>query len=177
VYVVLVVGETLVLVLSATRPMPLMFMLVAFVVVQERVAELPEVIVEGLAERLQVGALGIKTKAAVQILLLFIVTVPEAEQSPPQPVKVEPGEAVAVSVRFVPLLYWPLQLVFCGGQLNPVVVTVPVPLPNLLTMRVRITGAGVTKLNVQVADPPGEIVCVPAGATPTKVAPGGPPVQ
>jgi hypothetical protein len=61
VYVVSDVGETLAepFAIGVIAPAPLLIEpLVALLVVQERVAELPEVIVEGLAERLQVGALG-----------------------------------------------------------------------------------------------------------------------
>ncbi len=39
---------------------------------------------------------------AVQVRLLVIVTSPEDEQSPPQPMKVEPNDGIAERVRLVP---------------------------------------------------------------------------
>ncbi len=61
---------------------------------------------------------------------------PVPEQPPPdQPVKVEPAVGFAVSVTAVPCANWALQV---APQLIPAgeLVTVPAPVPALLTVRV-----------------------------------------
>src|SRR3989344_2306655 len=74
-------------------------------------------------ERLAIGV-ATKLKVAVQVLFEVIVTCPLALQSPDHPAKVDPAEAVAVAVTIVPELYVPAP------------VTVPEPLPAVLTVRV-----------------------------------------
>src|SRR5512138_14037 len=79
------------------------------------------------------------TKPAVTVVLSFIVTVqvPVPEQPPPvQPVKAELVPGVAVRMTWVPLLYDAEQL---APQDTPagVLVTVPVPEPDLFTVRAK----------------------------------------
>src|SRR3989344_7286040 len=121
------VGETVFepLAIGLIAPTPLLMEpLVAFALVQESVVEPPDMIEEAPAASEQVGSGSpvVSTNVAVQVLLLFIVTVPFAEQSPPQPANVEPVEAVAVSASDVPATYCALQTVFPAGQLKLVVV-------------------------------------------------------
>jgi len=64
-----------------------------------------------------------------------VVFAPQEEQSPPQPVKLEPVSALAVRVTEVLAVYGSLQ---SEPQLMPAgeLVTVPLPVPDLLTVRV-----------------------------------------
>jgi hypothetical protein len=78
---------------------------------------------------------------AVTVIAAFIVTVqvPVPVQPPPdQPVNVEPVDAAAVSVTIWFAMYDSLQ---SAPQLMPVAVTVPAPLPPLVTNRVRLSSA------------------------------------
>jgi hypothetical protein len=77
-------------------------------------------------------------KVAVTVVAAFKVMahVPVPEQPPPlQPVKVEPAAGVAVRVMAVPLAYAAMQV---GLQEMPagLLVTVPIPVPALLTVSV-----------------------------------------
>ena len=76
-------------------------------------------------------------------MLAFMVTVPVVEQSPPQFVNVEPVPAEAVSVTAVPEAYGSEQ---SAPQLIPagLEVTVPEPVPDLVTERVKDCGFTVT---------------------------------
>ncbi|KKQ05824.1 MAG: hypothetical protein US17_C0001G0002 [Candidatus Nomurabacteria bacterium GW2011_GWF1_36_47] len=47
---------------------------------------------------------GISVKVAIHVLLVVIVTTPLALQSPPNEVKVEPVDGVAIAVTMVPEL-------------------------------------------------------------------------
>jgi len=69
------------------------------------------------------------------MLMVQVVFEPQEEQSPPQPPKLEPESAVAVRVTEVPAVYGSVQ---SEPQLMPVgsLVTVPLPLPDLVTVRV-----------------------------------------
>ena len=69
--------------------------------------------------------------------LSVTVQVPVPEQPPLQPVKREPAAGVAVSVIIVPLVYEAAHVVpheMPAGAL----VTLPVPAPDLLTVRVKL---------------------------------------
>ena len=77
---------------------------------------------------------------AVQDLAAFMVMEhvalePQEEQASPQPAKLEPVSAVAVRVTEVLAVYGSVQSL---PQLMPVgsLVTVPLPLPDLVTVRV-----------------------------------------
>ena len=77
---------------------------------------------------------------AVQALFAFMLMVhvalePQDEQASPQPVKLEPVSAVAVRVTEVPAVYDSVQ---SEPQLMPdgELVTVPLPVPDLVTVRV-----------------------------------------
>src|SRR5450755_2440839 len=87
-------------------------------------------------------------KVTVTDFAALIVTeqAPVPVHAPLQPVKVEPAAALAVSVTTVPLLKLALQVV---PQLIPVglLVTVPVPVPALVTLNLKTTA-----LNVAVTD-------------------------
>lgn len=79
-------------------------------------------------------------KVAVHVLLEFmvmvhVVFVPQLEQSPLQPAKVEPESGVAVSWTVVPELKFAEHV---EPQFIPdgLLTTVPVPVPDLLTLRV-----------------------------------------
>jgi hypothetical protein len=69
--------------------------------------------------------------------LSVTVQVPVPEQPPLQPVKVEPAAGVAVRVIVVPLVY---EAAHVAPQEMPAgaLVTVPVPAPDLLTVRVKL---------------------------------------
>src|SRR3989344_4399966 len=100
------VGETVFepLAIGLIAPTPLLMEpLVAFALVQESVVEPPDMIEEAPAASEQVGSGSpiVSTNVAVQVLLLFIVTVPFEGQPPPQPVKVESDEGVAWSASCV----------------------------------------------------------------------------
>ena len=76
------------------------------------------------------------------------VHVPVPVQSPPdQPVKLEPDAGAAVSVTFVPAATLAEHV---PGQLMPLPVTLPDPLPARAT--VRVTGGGGIVANVAVTD-------------------------
>src|SRR5207245_193254 len=85
-----------------------------------------------------VRARGLSVKVAVVVAAAASATthVPVPEQPPPlQPVKVEPAAGVAVNVTAVPLVKLAEQVapqVIPAGEL----VTVPLPVPALLTVRV-----------------------------------------
>src|SRR5436190_736268 len=86
-----------------------------------------------------------RLKVAVTVVAAESVTVqaPVPEQPPPvQPVKVEPAAAVAVSVTAVPLAKLAEQV---APQLIPAgeLVTVPLPVPALETVRVKVCGVKV----------------------------------
>ncbi len=85
----------------------------------------------------KVAVAGGASKVAVTVWLPFIVTTqaPVPLQAPPQPANVEPPVGVAVSVTVVPLGNVALHVV---PQLMPpgLLVTVPVPVPFLLTVKV-----------------------------------------
>ena len=88
--------------------------------------------------RLTLRTLCVELKFAVTVRAAPIVTLqmfPEVESQPVQPVKAEFTSAVAVRVTGVPSLYVAEQVV---GQLMPAgeLVTVPVPVPVRLTVRV-----------------------------------------
>ena len=76
-------------------------------------------------------------KVAVTVLLLPpMVTVhwfPEVELHPLQLAKLDPEAAAAVSVTEAPVLRFSVQ---SDPQLNPVPVTVPLPVPSLPTVNV-----------------------------------------
>src|SRR5207247_4051350 len=86
-----------------------------------------------------------RAKVAVTVVAAKTVTVqaPVPEQPPPlQPLKVEPAAAVAVSVTAVPLGKLAEQV---APQLIPAgeLVTVPLPVPALETVRVKVCGVKV----------------------------------
>jgi len=68
---------------------------------------------------------------AVQVMLPVTVTVPLLQPAPVQPANVDPLAAVAVIATCVPLATLSLQSL---PQLMPVAVTVPLPVPALLTL-------------------------------------------
>ena len=72
--------------------------------------------------------------------MAFIVTAPLVQAEPLQPAKVEPVAGVALKVTRVPLLYNAEQVL---PQLIPagVLVTVPLPVPALVTERVKVGAA------------------------------------
>jgi hypothetical protein len=79
---------------------------------------------------------GIEVKVAVQLRAADIVTLPSIQSaSPDQPANMEPGAAAGVSSTICPLLNGALHL---APQLIPPgsLVTVPVPVPVLLTDKV-----------------------------------------
>src|SRR5205823_13880690 len=81
-----------------------------------------------------------RLKVAVTVVAAMTVTVqaPVPEHPPPlQPVKVEPAAAVAVSVTAVPLVKLAEQV---APQVMPagVLVAVPLPVPALETVRVKV---------------------------------------
>ena len=90
-------------------------------------------------------------KLAVTDLAAFIVTVqvPVPEQAPPQPVKAEPMDSVAVSVTDVLLVKAAEQI---EPQLMPagMLVTVPLPRPVLVTDNEYRIGVGVGGMGVGV---------------------------
>lgn len=78
----------------------------------------------------------------MQVLLAFIVTCPsEQSASPPQPAKVDPVVAVAVSVIAVSLVNDDEHV---APQFIPVGLdmTVPDPVPDLVTVRVKVVAVG-----------------------------------
>jgi hypothetical protein len=81
-------------------------------------------------------------KLAVTAVSAFILNeqLPVPEQAPLQPVKVDPEPGAAVSVTAVPCVYAAEHV---DPQLMPdgELVTVPLPVPALLTVSVRFTGA------------------------------------
>ena len=68
-------------------------------------------------------------------LVMDTVQAPPPEHAPDHPVKVEPGSGVGVNVTLVPGLYVSLQ---SEPQLTPagLLVTVPLPVPDFVTVRV-----------------------------------------
>ena len=94
--------------------------------------------------RLSVGAdVGAKVAVTVVAAESVIVHVPVPEQPPPlQPVKVEPATGVAVNVTAVPLAKLAEQV---APQLIPTgaLVTVPLPVPALLTVSVNVWSVNV----------------------------------
>ena len=78
-----------------------------------------------------------RSKVAVTVLAASMMTVHDAVpvQAPVQPVKAEPEAGVAVRVTLVPVRKADAQAV---PQVTPagVLVTVPVPVPALVTVRV-----------------------------------------
>jgi hypothetical protein len=94
-------------------------------------------------------------KAAVTVVLAVIVTaqvVAVPVQAPPQPVKVEPVAGVAVKVTGVPVTY---EAVHAVPQLMPagVLVTVPVPAPDLETVSVGPIGRPVPVTRREIESP------------------------
>src|SRR3990172_9452317 len=93
--------------------------------------------VDGPVRAETVRSIVIRLNVAVMLFAASIVTVhaPVPVQVPFQPAKTEPEEAAAVSVTRVPLLYGSEQsapqLIPAGDEL-----TVPAPVPPLLTLRV-----------------------------------------
>src|SRR5205823_14797810 len=97
-----------------------------------------------------------------------MVQVPVPEQPPPvQPVKVEPAAGVAVSVTVVPLAKLAVQV---APQLIPAgeLVTVPLPVPALLTVRATV---GRAKVAVTVVAAPRVTVQVPVPEHPPPLQP------
>ncbi len=88
-----------------------------------------------ILETVKVKLVGLELKVAVQVAAAFMVTEPVLQPEPLQPVKVEPEAATAVRVTIVPLLKVAEQAI---PQLMPEgeLVTVPIPLPALDTLRV-----------------------------------------
>jgi hypothetical protein len=88
-------------------------------------------------------------KVAVTDLAAFIVTVhvPVPVQAPLQPAKVEPDAAVAVSVTEVPLEKLAVQV---PGQLIPagLLVTVPLPVPAVVTDNANVVVLGIKRSSV-----------------------------
>jgi hypothetical protein len=90
-----------------------------------------------------------RLKVAVTALAAFIVTeqAPVPEHAPLQPANTEPGEALLVSETTVPdtksWLHVPPQLIPAG-----LLVTVPAPVPALLTVKANFGGGGVPTLIV-----------------------------
>ena len=80
----------------------------------------------------------LKLKVAVQVVLPVTVTVPVVQPVPDHPAKVEPLAAVAISTTEVPLVKLAEQV---APQLMPVgeLVTVPLPVPLLFTVRLKVT--------------------------------------
>ena len=86
-------------------------------------------------------------KLAVTLCALDMVTVhvgvdPDAEQAPPQPVKVAPVSGVAVSKTFVPDVSFTEQVEPPEPQLIPPPATVPSPVTCTLSTNIPETGAG-----------------------------------
>ena len=75
-----------------------------------------------------------KTAVTVEATFIVMVQALVPEQAPDQPVKVEFGSAAAVNERAVPES---MRMVQIAPQLNPdpMAVTVPPPLPDLLIVR------------------------------------------
>jgi hypothetical protein len=81
---------------------------------------------------------GVRLKVAVQLIVLFMVTLPSVQSAlPDQPAKLDPETGVAVKVTAVALLKAAEQVV---PQLMPagLLVTVPAPVPALRTVRVKL---------------------------------------
>jgi hypothetical protein len=115
--------------------------------------------------KVKLPALG--ANVAVTLIAIVVVTmqVPVPEHGAPQPVNVDPDAGVAVKVTCVPLLKLAEQV---APQLIPAgaLVTVPVPVPALVTVRgkvsmanVAVTAWAVFMVTVQV----GGLVCGLAG--------------
>jgi hypothetical protein len=81
----------------------------------------------GQLERLNVAV----TFLAVSISSVHVVAAPNDEQSPPQPVKVEPEEAVAVKLTDTPVLKLALQV---APQVIPPGLLLTEPFPDLFTV-------------------------------------------
>jgi hypothetical protein len=78
-----------------------------------------------------------RLNVAVQLMLLFMVTLPSVQSAlPDQPAKLDPEAGVAVRATAVPLLSVAEQLL---PQLMPagLLVTVPLPVPALARVRVK----------------------------------------
>jgi len=81
---------------------------------------------------------------------MTVVQVPVPAHPPPlQPANTDPADAVAVSVTVLPVGNWALAALQVVPQLMPdgLLVTVPVPVPALFTVRMEGTA-----LNVAVTD-------------------------
>lgn len=127
-----------------------------------------------------VGAPGAAAKFAVTYLAAVMLTVQVPlvlAQAPPQPVKLLPDAGVAVSVTLVPLLKFALQVV---PQEMPegILLTVPMPVPFLLMVRVTVVSSFVPpKVPVKVLphglvrDQLPSILLVVKLIVPTKAAP------
>src|SRR5262245_41497415 len=94
------------------------------------------------------------TKPALTVVSAFIVMTqaPVPEQPPLQPVKVEPVAGVAVNVTWVPVAY---EATHAVPQLMPVelLVTVPAPAPDLLTVSVGPIGTPVPVTSLEIESP------------------------
>jgi len=114
-----------------------------------------------------------RAKVAVTVVAAKTVTVqaPVPEQPPPlQPLKVEPAAAVAVSVTAVPLGKLAEQV---APQLIPAgeLVTVPLPVPALETVRVKVCGVkvAVTVVAAETVTVQAPVPVQPAPLQPVKV--------
>jgi hypothetical protein len=93
--------------------------------------------------------MGMRLKAAVQLMLLLTVMLPvEQAASPDQPAKMEPLAATGVRVTAAPLTKLLEQLV---PQLMPAgeLVTVPLPAPARLTVTVKVAAGVVAQFSFE----------------------------
>jgi hypothetical protein len=93
--------------------------------------------------------IGMRLKAAVQLMLLLTVMLPvEQAASPDQPAKMEPLAATGVRVTAAPLTKLLEQLV---PQLMPAgeLVTVPLPAPARLTVTVKVAAGVVAQFSFE----------------------------
>src|SRR5690349_11582464 len=84
------------------------------------------------------------TARAIVIGRVHVGDEPDEEHAPPQVVNAEPAVALATSVTIVPKSYVPEQSapqVICASDTSSV--TVPMPVPSLVTMSVCCTGTNV----------------------------------
>jgi len=108
--------------------------------------------------------------SAVTFVAVFIVTaqVPVPLHPPLQPVKVEPEAAVAVSVTLAPLLYDAVPVVTFQLIVPELAVTVPLPPPDFVTVRVNCDGCWRLAEQVAVVPPPDPVQLQVQGPLPLR---------